>query len=125
MYDYTNKYEFTCPQCKKDVTTSSYPNQCKKCSIELCDTCYEKKYHICAWCLDEVDDDVLWKKKIAKYLILLVPIIVLLLPAPMPIFILLITSFTPSLLLITLLMMGITVGFVFLFWFRYHKKIVS
>ena len=125
MYNYLTKFEFTCPQCKKDVSIYSEPKKCKKCSIELCESCYKKNNHICIWCLDNVDDEILWKKKISKYLMLIVPLIIFLLPAPIPIFILLIIAFSPSILLITFLLMGISEGTIFLIWYRYHRKIYS
>ena len=125
MYNYLTKYEYDCPQCKKSVETYSEPKKCKKCSIELCDSCYEKDHHICAWCYDKVDDEILWKKKITKYLMLIVPLLIFLLPAPIPVFILLIISFNLPLLLAIFLLIGTSDGILFLIWYRYRKKIIS
>jgi hypothetical protein len=76
---------FKCMECNK--THSTYPriNQCAKCGMDLCNACYRKRLHLCIWCYQHVPKQYLWMDKYAVISLIIAPIIVLFLPAPMPI----------------------------------------
>jgi hypothetical protein len=79
------EYSYECDECHKEVKNTRYHNSCSGCSINLCKACYRKRnVSLCLWCFNELPDEYIWQLKFTKYLMVLVPILILLIPTPIP-----------------------------------------
>ena len=116
------KYEYTCPECKATESSNKKPKTCVKCGIELCKTCARKHHHFCIWCYNEIANEYLWKHKFTTFFLAFLPILVLFLPAPLPMIILLFTSFRMELLIIMFIYLGMVVPFCIILRVFYKKK---
>jgi hypothetical protein len=79
-------------ECNKTINSSTIVKKCRKCGMDLCESCYKKHGSVCIWCLEAAADTPLWLIRIAKILMLLSPLFGFLVPAPVPIVLLLQTN---------------------------------
>ncbi len=78
-------------ECNTKIPAVSL-KKCKKCAINLCESCFKKHGNICIWCLQAAADRPLWLVRISKVLIAMSPLIGFFVPAPIPIIFLLQTN---------------------------------
>jgi hypothetical protein len=83
---------YNCMECNHTIHAASYVKKCRKCSMDLCGSCFTKHGGVCAWCFEAAADTPLWLIRIAKILLIFSPLFGFLVPAPMPIMLLLITN---------------------------------
>ncbi len=111
MSTYTSyRYEYTCDECKKEVSNTLSHHSCSNCSINLCNDCYMRRNsHICAWCFHKIPNKLLWKRKFTWFAMFVAPILLFLIPSPLPAFFLFddIEGLSGISLLITFLIAGL------------------
>ncbi len=79
-------------ECNKTINSSILVKKCRKCGMDLCESCYKKHGSVCIWCFGDAADTPLWLIRIAKILMALSPLFGFLVPAPVPIMLLLQTN---------------------------------
>ncbi|NHI90913.1 MAG: hypothetical protein EAX96_00335 [Candidatus Lokiarchaeota archaeon] len=124
-YLYQTQYKYACPECDKSETISKKPHSCIKCGIELCNNCFKKHHKVCIWCYEKISNEYLWKQKLSKYLMIIIPLLVFLIPAPIPIIILFFTSLTAGLIIITVLLLLSSFCFCLILRIFYTRKMIN
>ncbi len=79
-------------ECDAAISKYRVPMKCKHCSMNLCDTCYAKHGGLCAWCYRHVPAKYFFMDKFFKMFLGLAPVLLLFLPAPMPMVFLFLTN---------------------------------
>jgi hypothetical protein len=75
---------YTCMECSKHIAWGGAVQKCKVCHMDLCDKCYGKHNGVCIWCYQHAPDQYVKMKKATSIAMLLMPAIILFMPAPMP-----------------------------------------
>ena len=89
LYGKLYMYSFDCATCGKKVHFSRNPKKCVTCEIELCKKCYNENEHMCIWCYNKSPNEYLWIHKFIDILTYVFPLILLLLPTPLSMFLVL------------------------------------
>jgi len=79
-------------ECKSTIGWKAVVQKCKVCRMDLCKKCAKKHGGVCVWCFQHAPDQFVRMNKATAIAMMIMPALILFLPAPMPAVLLIATN---------------------------------